>query len=207
MHSEYITSARWKDQLPLYSLPEVAFLGRSNCGKSSLLNALLGRKNLAKTSSTPGRTQMVNFFSVLVNKEKSMIFVDLPGWGYHEASYKTQVNWEPLLEAYLERENLRDFLFLFDVRRELEPFEWNYVKFLSSKNACIVWVLTKTDKVKPAFLHQKIEEIKKQCYEQRIPYQEIFPISSLTKAGIEQLQTYIFRDPPVPIPNTPTPEA
>lgn len=192
METSYITSATSPEQLPDYPWPEIAFLGRSNCGKSSLLNALLGRKNLARTSSTPGRTQMVNFFSVKVNKNSSFIFVDLPGWGYHETTHKIQKSWKDLLDSYVERLTIRDFLFLIDIRRDLEESEIEYLAYLAAKTSLII-VLTKTDKVNQQTTQNKIKELKLLISEKQIVVKNIFPVSSTKKTGIEELQKYILR--------------
>src|SRR5689334_3680886 len=97
MEAKYLTSVTKVEQFPDWEFPEIVFLGRSNAGKSSLLNALLQHKGLARVSGVPGRTQMINFFSLSPQKDKKLIFADLPGWGYNTASQEIQKMWETLL--------------------------------------------------------------------------------------------------------------
>jgi GTP-binding protein len=143
--AEFVLSAHRVDQFPPSNLPEVAFLGRSNVGKSSLINALLGRKKLVRTSSRPGCTRAVNFF--LVNG--CWYFVDLPGFGYAAVSHSLKKSWGRLVLEYLEgRKRLAAVVFLQDGRRRVgseELFLWEY---LTSRGRTVVPVLTKADKLK-----------------------------------------------------------
>ena len=109
--AEFIKSAVKPGDFPKERLPEVAFVGRSNVGKSSLINALVGRKGLAKTSSTPGRTQLVNFFRI----NHKLTFVDLPGYGYAKVAVSVRREWGPMIEGYLKnRENLKGIIFIME---------------------------------------------------------------------------------------------
>ena len=113
-NSKFIQSAVWPEHYPNHDYPEIAFIGRSNVGKSSLINMLLERKGLAKVSSTPGKTALVNFFDV--NEE--FCFVDLPGYGYAKRSKKELKQWDSMIDRYLsQRENLVLFFILLDIRR------------------------------------------------------------------------------------------
>ncbi len=137
------------DQLPPYALPEVAFAGRSNVGKSSLINALTGRKTLARTSNTPGRTQEVNFFDLA----GELILVDLPGYGYAKAP-KTKVDaWVELIRAYLAgRPTLRLACVLVDARHGLKPTDHDVMALLGKAAVPFLVVLTKADLIKPPAL-------------------------------------------------------
>ena len=126
MDSNYIISATKAQQFPEQDLPEFTFVGKSNCGKSSLLNALFQRKNLARTSSTPGRTQMINFFSLKLSLEKSFVFADLPGYGFSKTARSVKASWNKLISTYLETRKISKLLFLFDARRNIEDYEIAY---------------------------------------------------------------------------------
>lgn len=142
--AEFIKSAVWPEQYPLATLPEVAFVGRSNVGKSSLINTLVGRKNLAKTSNTPGRTQLINFFSI----NESVLFVDLPGYGFAKVSQSIKKNWGEMVEAYLqERQNLALVVFILDVRRDPSGDDLSLRDWLNHYRIPYLYILTKTDKL------------------------------------------------------------
>ncbi len=142
--SEFVTSAVKPSQYPPAEYPEVAFAGRSNVGKSSLINKIVNRKRLVKTSSTPGRTQLINFF--LVNGELS--FVDLPGYGYAKVPVSVKKKWGPMVEAYLsDRPNLMAVVVLMDLRRTPKVEEFNLIDWLRHYQVPIIPVLTKADKL------------------------------------------------------------
>ena len=142
--AEFITSAVKPSQYPPTDLPEIAFAGRSNVGKSSLINTLINRKRLVKTSSTPGRTQLINFF--LVNKEFS--FVDLPGYGYAKVPAAVQKNWGPMIETYLTfRKTLKGVVLIMDLRRIPGKYESDIMDWLYHYNIPAILVLTKADKL------------------------------------------------------------
>lgn len=126
-------------------LPEIAVAGRSNMGKSSLLNDLFHSKNLVKTSSTPGKTQALNFFAY----EDRIAFADLPGYGYAQVPLKVKKQWGPMVQAYLEtRETLQLILFLIDIRRIPNDDDLQLLHWIASCNKSMILVLTKVDKVK-----------------------------------------------------------
>ncbi len=142
--AEFITSAVKTQQYPPSDLPEVAFAGRSNVGKSSLINKLVNRKRLVKTSSTPGRTQLINFFQV--NGELSL--VDLPGYGYAKVPAAVKKQWGPMIEAYLtHRPSLKGVVLLMDLRRTPREEEFNLLDFLHHHKIPTILVLTKADKL------------------------------------------------------------
>ncbi|MFH0725664.1 MAG: ribosome biogenesis GTP-binding protein YihA/YsxC [Pseudomonadota bacterium] len=141
--AEFITSAVKPGQYPPPDFPEIAFSGRSNVGKSSLINTLVNRKHLVKTSRTPGRTQLINFF--LINNAFS--FVDLPGYGYARVPNAVKKTWKPMIENYLTlRMNLKGIVSLLDIRRTPGPEERDLMGWLEKNRIPCVWVLTKADK-------------------------------------------------------------
>jgi len=142
--ADFITSAVKADQYPPAEYPEVAFAGRSNVGKSSLINKLVNRKRLVKTSSTPGRTQLINFFRV--NDELSL--VDLPGYGYAKVPVAVKKQWGPMVEAYIaSRSNLKAVVLLMDLRRTPRAEELNLMDWLHHYEVPTILVLTKADKL------------------------------------------------------------
>lgn len=142
--AEFVTSAVKPSQYPPADMPEIAFAGRSNVGKSSLINSLVNRKRLVKTSTTPGRTQLVNFFAV----NQAVGFVDLPGYGYARVPVSIKKTWGPMIETYLKgRENLKGVVLLMDIRRVPQQEEKTFIDWLSHYNIPPVLVLTKADKL------------------------------------------------------------
>lgn len=142
--TDFIISAVQPKQFPVADRPEVAFAGRSNVGKSSLLNKLLLRRRLARTSRTPGRTQTINFFDV--NGE--MYFVDLPGYGYAKAPLAVRAAWGPMVEGYLAApRDLRTVVVLVDIRRDPGGEEEDLMAWLDQRGARPLVVVTKADKV------------------------------------------------------------
>lgn len=142
--AEFLLSAGRVDQFPAGSRPEVAFAGRSNVGKSSLINRLLGRRALARTSSTPGRTRTINFYDV----NAAVLFVDLPGYGYAKVSRELQEGWWALVETYLaDRIPLRGVVHLTDARHPPTRQDRDLREFLTAVGVPCIHVLTKGDKV------------------------------------------------------------
>ena len=142
--AEFVTSAVKPSQYPAALHPEAAFAGRSNVGKSSLINTLVNRKRLVKTSSTPGRTQLINFFSV----NSSISLVDLPGYGYAKVPAAVKRNWGPMIETYLKgRETLAAVVLILDVRRIPGLEEQNFIDWLALYHRTPILVLTKADKL------------------------------------------------------------
>lgn len=140
----FITSAVKPDQYPDALCPEVAFAGRSNVGKSSLINTLVNRKRLVKTSSTPGRTQLINFFSV----NDSLFLVDLPGYGYARVPAVVKRKWGPMIETYLKgRQSLAAVVLILDIRRLPGIEEQNFIDWLNLYRRTPILVLTKADKL------------------------------------------------------------
>jgi GTP-binding protein len=142
--AEFVTSAVKTTQYPPALHPEVAFAGRSNVGKSSLINTLVNRRRLVKTSSTPGRTQLINFFSV----DDRLSLVDLPGYGYAKVPPAVKQQWGPMIEAYLKgRESLKAVVLIMDLRRIPRTEELNFIDWLRLYRRIPILVLTKADKL------------------------------------------------------------
>jgi GTP-binding protein len=142
--AEFVTSAVKPSQYPPPELPEIAFVGRSNVGKSSLINTLVNRKRLVKTSSTPGRTQLINFFNI----NASFSFVDLPGYGYAKVPDRVKKDWALMIETYLsKRETLKGVVLIMDIRRISDHKDKDLIDWLIHFNIPKILVLTKTDKL------------------------------------------------------------
>jgi len=142
--SEFITSAVKPSQYPPADPPEIAFAGRSNVGKSSLINKILNRRRLVKTSSTPGRTQLINFFSI----NEDFTFVDLPGYGYAKVPLHTRKKWGPMVETYLSsRKTLKGVVLIMDIRRIPREGERDLINWLNYYRLSSILVLTKIDKL------------------------------------------------------------
>jgi GTP-binding protein len=146
--ADFMISASDPAGFPPMDLPEFAFAGRSNVGKSSLLNALAGVDRLARTSNTPGRTRLINWFRIEPPKSETVAFVDLPGYGYAKVSRDLRDAWRPLVEAYLARTQvLRAVIVLVDARRGAETEERDLLEYLEGLGVTAQVVLTKADKL------------------------------------------------------------
>lgn len=150
--ARYVTSATKPSEFPPGDLPEIAFAGRSNVGKSSLINTVAGVTGLARTSRTPGRTRLLNWFRLdlarTIGGASALHLVDLPGYGFAEVDRSMRASWRPLLESYLgERTALKVVALLIDIRRGVEDDERDFVPWLLARNLSVVAVLTKADKV------------------------------------------------------------
>lgn len=144
LSADFVISAPGPKQFPIDSRPQIAFAGRSNVGKSSLINALLHRKNLVKISATPGKTQLINFF--LVNG--SLYFVDLPGYGYARVPKAVTEAWGPMIEGYLKNcSQLAVVVVLLDSRREPDERDIHLLQWLQQYDIPAIYVLTKSDKL------------------------------------------------------------
>jgi GTP-binding protein len=178
--ARFITSAADAKQFPPENLPELAVVGRSNVGKSSLINALTGNAGLARTSRTPGRTRLVNWFEI----DGKFHLVDLPGYGYAEVSREMRESWRPLIESYLsERKTLAGVLLLIDVRRGPQDDELDFVPWLEARETPIVVALTKADKLAKNKRMLEITKAKKTLGLKRDP----IAVSAQTGDGIEPL--------------------
>lgn len=176
------------DHLPEAHLPEVAFAGRSNVGKSSLVNALTGRKVLARTSHTPGRTQELNYF----NLGGKIYLVDLPGYGYARVSKEQKKRWNNLIRSYLRgRATLRCVLMLVDARHGLKDSDREIMKMLDEAAVSYRIVLTKTDKTKQEQRDRLLASIKAELKKHGAAMSEVLLTSAHKESGIAELRAAI----------------
>ena len=188
---EFLKSAPELKFLPDQDAPEVAFAGRSNVGKSSLLNALTSRKGLARTSNTPGRTQELNFFDV--GTPLQLRLVDMPGYGFAEAPKDLVKRWRFLVNDYLRgRTALRRALVLVDARHGLKEVDREMMRMLDDAAVGYHLVLTKSDKVKPSALGSIYESTMVEAAKHPAAHPAIFTTSSETGTGIAELRTAIL---------------
>lgn len=183
--AKFLKSVNDKSQFYNDDTIEIAFVGRSNVGKSSLLNCLTKCSNLAKTSKTPGRTRMINYF--LINN--NLRFVDLPGYGYHQAGKALQDNWASLMEDYLtQSKNLRLVILLLDIRHEPTNLDLIMLKFLYAHQIPFIVVATKTDKIAKSKINNNLVSLAKKI---KISAGNIFPHSILDTKSRENILNYI----------------
>jgi GTP-binding protein len=176
------------DQLPGMERPEIAFAGRSNVGKSSLLNALTGRNHLARTSSEPGRTRQLNFF----NLGDRMTLVDMPGYGYAKASKEIKGDWQDLMFDYLRgRPTLRRVVLLLDSRIEVKALDIKVMGLLDRAAVTYFVVLTKADGVKPAALVNKQNEVQALIAKHPAAFPTLLTTSSEKGLGIPELRALL----------------
>lgn len=185
--SEIVVSAIKKDQYPAEGLPEIALVGRSNVGKSSATNALLNRRNFARTSQTPGKTRTINFYKI--NEE--FYFVDLPGYGYAKVSKSEKDKWGVIMERYLQdRQELCAIFLLVDIRHEptnddVMMYEW--IKHFGYN--CVV-IATKADKISRGQYQKHISIIRKKLQLEKD--EKVIPLSSSKKTGVEDVWNEII---------------
>jgi GTP-binding protein len=154
---DFLKSATSPTQYPQEFLPEIAFVGRSNVGKSSLINTLLQKKRFAKTSTTPGKTQLINFFKV----NRCCIFVDLPGYGYAQVPETVRAKWRPMIEAYLsQREQLKVIVHILDIRVGATNLDFVMREWLDHHQIFTITVFNKADKLTRAKRKETLKRIK-----------------------------------------------
>lgn len=184
----FVKSSAVVEQCPQSNLPEYAFIGRSNVGKSSLINMLVNNSKLAMTSSKPGKTLLINHF--LVNEAWHL--VDLPGYGFASVPKEVRAKLEPMIKGYiLRREQLTNLFLLIDCRHEAQKVDLEFMTFLGENGIPFSIVFTKADKLGPVRLKENIEAYKQVLLEQWEELPPIFATSSERKAGRDELLDYI----------------
>ncbi len=179
--TEFIKSATKPAHYPEESLPEIAFAGRSNVGKSSLINVLVNRKNLVRTSNTPGRTQLINFFRI----NNSFTFVDLPGYGFAKVPLAIKKEWGPMMETYLSRrENLRGVVLILDIRRIPSEEDLQMLQWLRARGIPPLVVVTKSDKLSK---NQRARQAAIISREIGIDARELLLFSALSREGLDPI--------------------
>jgi GTP-binding protein len=190
--AKYIISSATYKQCPKADKPEYAFIGRSNVGKSSLINMLTGQTKLAKTSATPGKTQLINHFEVLSTDKKKWYLVDLPGYGYAKRAQSARNNWENMIESYIrKRENLANIFVLVDSRHEPQPIDLEFVRKLGEWQVPFSIVFTKTDKNKPGATVRNIQLFLKELESEWEEFPPNFATSAIEKEGRKEILKYI----------------
>lgn len=184
LKSEYVKSCNRKNDYPSTNKREFAFIGRSNVGKSSLINSLLSRRNLARTSKTPGRTQLVNFFKV----NDDFLFVDLPGYGFAKVPADVKKNWSNIIETYLSSDRNKTIFLLLDIRRIPSAEDIQMLEWLEHFNTDYYIIFTKTDKLSNNEKFRQLKEIKKKL---SFDNEDVFFYSSLKNTGREELLNFI----------------
>lgn len=186
--AEYIISNSVWNKCPKHDKPEYAFIGRSNVGKSSLINKLTNRKNLAKTSATPGKTLLINHF--FINNE--WYLVDLPGYGYAKIGKSSREKLEKMIKGYvLQREELVSLFVLIDMRHKPQKIDMDFIEFLGINGVPFSIIFTKADKLSVRELKMNLENYKKSLSEQWEELPPIFVTSSETGVGREEVLDYI----------------
>lgn len=190
--AHYLISSADYTQCPLPDKPEYAFIGRSNVGKSSLINMISNKKGLAKTSASPGKTQLINHFEIVSSDKKKWYLVDLPGYGYAKISQSSRRRWQQMIENYIrKRENLACLFVLIDSRHEPQKIDLDFINDLGKWEIPFSIVFTKADKNKPGATLRNVKAFVnklKESWEDTPPF---FVTSALTKEGQDLLLQHI----------------
>jgi GTP-binding protein len=189
----YLISSPSFDQCPTLKAPEYAFIGRSNVGKSSIINALCGQKNLAKTSGTPGKTQLINHFEIISNsvakgKQDKWYIVDLPGYGFAKVSQSSRRRWEQMIENYLrKRENLNRVFVLIDSRHAPQKIDLEFVEQLFKWEIPFTIIFTKSDKEKPGVVARNVKSFFEKLNEILPFLPQGFVTSAEKRTGVDEV--------------------
>ncbi len=184
--SEFVKSAVYEQDYPQFIGLEFSFIGRSNVGKSSLINSLTGRRSLARTSKTPGRTQLINYFLI----DESIHFVDLPGYGFAKVPEAVKKNWGKTIETYLKSQRDKIVFLLLDIRRIPSNEDLEMLKWLEHFDIEYYIIFTKTDKLSNNEKFRQLKEIKKKVV---FNNEDVFFYSSLKNIGKEELLEFIYK--------------
>jgi GTP-binding protein len=185
----FVISAADVTGCPQPRLPEYAFFGRSNVGKSSLINMITGVKNLARTSATPGKTQLLNYYSV---DEDTWYLVDLPGYGYAKVSKKSRKNWEKIIREYLLiRKSLVYTFILVDTRHDPQASDMDLINWMGEQGLPFCLIFTKADKISRNAVRRNVEEYKKELAQKWEELPPIFITSSLSGEGKSEINEFI----------------
>ena len=186
--ADFIAGATSLSDLPAPAFSEIAFAGRSNVGKSSLINSLVARKGLVRTSSTPGCTRAINIFRVSFTDDAVLDLVDLPGYGYAKRSKQERKSWGPMIETFLTgRPGLRGVVVIVDARHGLQDTDTQLLEFLDAINLEVIVVATKTDKLPTSKRKLALKDVQKQADAR------VFGYSAVTNDGRERLWKYLLK--------------
>ena len=188
--AKFVKSSPRLEECPNTNLPEYVFLGRSNVGKSSLINMLVERNKLSKTSSKPGKTQLINHF--IINKK--LFFVDLPGYGWAKTSKSNRESWDNMTKKYLlNSEKLVLIFILIDIRIKPQDIDIKYINFIGKNNLPVNLIFTKVDKIKKGEIDRRINEFISSLSKYWSTIPNYFVSSSLNKIGRDEILKYIFQ--------------
>lgn len=191
-YANYLKSSALISQCPTHNSPEYAFIGRSNVGKSSLINMLTGNKKLAKTSATPGKTLLINHFEIHASDNSIWYLVDLPGYGFAKRSKTERAKLEQIITSYiLQRDCLTNLFVLLDCRHEPQQIDLEFMQWLGESGIPFSIVFTKADKLSRQALTKSIDAYLQRLAEDWEPLPPHFITSSETRLGREELLTYI----------------
>mgnify|MGYP001361430970 FL=1 len=187
--AKFIKSSSNISECPQKDYPEFIFLGRSNVGKSSLINMLLGRKKLSKISSKPGKTQLINHF--LINED--LYFVDLPGYGWAKTSKSNRQNWDIMTKNFLLKSDKLSLIFiLIDIRIDPQKIDINYINYIGKNKLPLNIIFTKSDKINKSSIKESVESFLNELSNYWSPLPNYFISSSKTGVGREEILNYIY---------------
>ena len=190
--AKYLISNADYTQCPAPDKPEYAFIGRSNVGKSTLINMLCNRKALAKTSSTPGKTQLINHFEILSDDRRKWYIVDLPGYGYAKVAQRSRRRWEQMIEGYLrKRPNLGCLFVLIDSRHEPQDIDYGFLNKIGKWEVPFALVFTKADKNKPGITEKNVQKFLDGMMSFWEEPPRWFISSAISSEGRKQLLSYL----------------